>query len=451
MPNFARRKNNIHDLFYSKKRKLSVQQNFQRILAEEAAASTNENRVNNKFPPDEPMVECRAADEHMSERDKRNDGRGVADEPFSDSDASFVLARDDSMSSDDDDDQNDFIFDDMFGLEATDDGPTDDGQSLKTTSASRQGANVNGNPQVMMYQDEEEQPPTAEDDIEFTNLEVAELELLMLCDASGARRQFFDDLLTLLRRFHKKRIDITKAKGHASFMATMESKVKCPKPFSKKVEGRDVIYFPFFDSLQDLLRSSAFYDIDNLCANKAEQDCFNHFQPTTVADNSEIMSNEWASKMQDQLAADKDFDPDQDYFLALQVYGDKTGTDVNQRYPLEPWMFTLVALQLMARQDPKNWRHLGLKYTPSGTPTGTLGDQCSRTRKQESGDSKLGQRKLQEQHSSMDEMSSLKARRTALERCSCLTPQGACDEETSKGNQGSHICASCDKSNSHSS
>jgi hypothetical protein len=311
------------------------------------------------------MVESHDANEKMPERDNHNDGgQGLAEDPFSDSDASFVLARDDSMSSEDDDDQNDFIFDDIFGLEAMDDGTTDDGQSLKTTSASCHGANVDGNPQVMMYQDKEKTPPTAEDDIEFTNLEVVELELLMLCDASGTCRQFFDDLLTLLHWFHKKRIDITKAKGRASFMATMESKVKCPKPMSKKVEGCDVIYFPFFDSLsQDLLRSSAFYDIDNLCANKEEQDCFNHFQPTTVADNSEIMSNEWASKMQDQLAADEDFDPDQDYFLALQVYGDKTGTDVNQRYPLEPWMFTLVALQLMARQDPKNWQHLG--FIPS--------------------------------------------------------------------------------------
>jgi hypothetical protein len=121
MPNFARRKNNIQNLFYSKKRKLSIQQNFQRILAEEAATSANENRVNNKFPPDEPMVKHCAANEHMSERDNRNDGRGMADDPFSDSNASFVLARDDSMSSEDDDDQNDFIFDDMFGLEATDD------------------------------------------------------------------------------------------------------------------------------------------------------------------------------------------------------------------------------------------------------------------------------------------------------------------------------------------
>jgi hypothetical protein len=156
MPTFARRKENIHDLFTSKKRKLSAEQNFQRILAQEAATSANENRVNNKFPPHEPMVESRDANERMSERDNHNDGRGAADDPISDSGASFVLARDDSMSSEDDDDQNDFIFDDIFGLEAKDDGTTDDGQPLKTTSASRHGANVDGNPQVMMYPDEEE-------------------------------------------------------------------------------------------------------------------------------------------------------------------------------------------------------------------------------------------------------------------------------------------------------
>jgi hypothetical protein len=87
----------IYDLFYSKKRKLSIEQNFQRILAQDAAASANKNRVNNEFPPDEPMVESRDANECMSERDNHNDGQGAADDPFSDSDASFVLSRDDSM------------------------------------------------------------------------------------------------------------------------------------------------------------------------------------------------------------------------------------------------------------------------------------------------------------------------------------------------------------------
>jgi hypothetical protein len=64
MPNFACRKKNVHYFFTSKKRKLTVEQNFQRILAQEAATSANENRVNNEFPPNEPMVE---ADERTSE------------------------------------------------------------------------------------------------------------------------------------------------------------------------------------------------------------------------------------------------------------------------------------------------------------------------------------------------------------------------------------------------
>jgi hypothetical protein len=75
----------------------------------------------------------------------------------------------------------------------------------------------------------------------------------------------------------------------------------------------------------------------------------------TASDSSEIMSNEWASKTQDSLVVNENFDPDQDFFLPVQMYGDKTGTYVNQRYPLEPWMFTLAVLRLLARQDPKNW------------------------------------------------------------------------------------------------
>jgi hypothetical protein len=94
-----------------------------------------------------------------------------------------------------------------------------------------------------------------------------------------------------------------------------------------------------------------FYDIDNLCANREEQDHFKHFQPMTVADSGEIMSNEWASNTQDSIKEDKDFDSDQDFFLALMLYGDKTGTNINQWYPFEPWMFTLVLLWLMARED----------------------------------------------------------------------------------------------------
>jgi hypothetical protein len=113
-----------------------------------------------------------------------------------------------------------------------------------------------------------------------------------------------------------------------------------------------------------LLRSNVFYDINNLCANRDEQNCFGHFKPTAaLVDLGKIMSNEWASDTQRRIELEDDFDPDVDFFLPLQLYGNKTGTDVNQCYPLEPWMFTFALLQRKAREDLKNWRHLG--FLPS--------------------------------------------------------------------------------------
>jgi hypothetical protein len=68
MPNFAHRKKNVHYVFTSKKQKLTIEQNFQRILAQEAATSANENRVNNEFPPNEPMVKSHNGEEKVDAR-----------------------------------------------------------------------------------------------------------------------------------------------------------------------------------------------------------------------------------------------------------------------------------------------------------------------------------------------------------------------------------------------
>ncbi len=368
MPTFASRRNSR-----SKRRKLNVQRSLQRILAQELIADNNGNRVTNESLSDELMIESCDCEENsdasMAEpSDTRENGN------ISDGEISFVPPADESMSSDEEDDPNNLSFDEnnLFGFDlmlSKEEGMNDNQESVETAPAGLAANDMGETPQAMIYQDEDKTPPTAEDDVEFSDLEVAGLGLLCLCNNSGTSRQFFNDLLTLLRRFSKKGIDITKAKGHASFLAIMQSKVKCPKPASKKVDGCDVIYFPFFDSLQDLLRSSAFYDIDNLCANKAEQDCFHSFQPMTVADSSEIMSNEWAIQTQDSLVVEEDFDPEQDFFLALQMYGDKTGTNVNQCYRLEPWMFTLAVLQLMAREDPNNWQHLGFILSQDFAPS----------------------------------------------------------------------------------
>jgi hypothetical protein len=63
-----------------------------------------------------------------------------------------------------------------------------------------------------------------------TDREAATLELLLLCDDSGARRGFYDDLLALLCCFHLKKVDIMKANGRDSFVRKLEKKVKTPKP-----------------------------------------------------------------------------------------------------------------------------------------------------------------------------------------------------------------------------
>jgi Plavaka transposase len=124
------------------------------------------------------------------------------------------------------------------------------------------------------------------------------------------------------------------------------------------VGDRPVVYFPFLDSLRDLLLSTTFDDVDNLCVNKEEQDRFKPFQPVTNDDYGELMVKDWA---RESLEGIEDFDAEKDLFLPVMMYGDKTGTDVNQRYPLEPWMFTICILRRSTREKSKSWRHLGFQ------------------------------------------------------------------------------------------
>jgi hypothetical protein len=185
-----------------------------------------------------------------------------------------------------------------------------------------------------------DKPPLVQDaGIEWLALELASLELLSLCDDS--RCGFYHELLALLRRFQKKHINISRAKGRECLLKMIGLKVSAPAAKVTMVRDRPIVYFPFLDSLRDLLLSTTFDDIDNLCINKEEQDCFKPFKPVTNDDYGELMVKDWA---RDLLEGIEDFDVENDLFLAVMMYGDKTGTDVNQRYPLEPWMFTVCVL-----------------------------------------------------------------------------------------------------------
>jgi hypothetical protein len=78
--------------------------------------------------------------------------------------------------------------------------------------------------------DDTDKHPTVCQDVDFSKLEIETLELMSLCDRSGARCGFYDELLTLLRRFRKKKIDISRAKGWSSFVGIISNKVNAPKP-----------------------------------------------------------------------------------------------------------------------------------------------------------------------------------------------------------------------------
>jgi hypothetical protein len=218
IPTFASRKGLLKS---NKKQKLSIQQSFQRNFAQEFVATNDAIRGTNRATPNESMAESfntdaeDSPDEQMVEQghDNRKDGNN--------SDESYAPADDDSLFLVGEDDQ---------------DAPT-------VTCA-----------------DEEEYPPTAEENVKFTDLDVASRCLLQLCNNSGAHHGLYNNILAFLCRLVKKTVDITKAKGRASFIATMQAKVKCPRPASKKVRGRDVVYFPFIDLVQDLLRSNVFYN-----------------------------------------------------------------------------------------------------------------------------------------------------------------------------------------------
>jgi hypothetical protein len=72
------------------------------------------------------------------------------------------------------------------------------------------------------------------------------------------------------------------------------------------------------------------------------------------------MSKQWAN---DTFASPEDFDPNNDLFFPLVLYADKTGTDINQWYLLEPWMFTTPLLRRCIRESATSWQHLG--FLPS--------------------------------------------------------------------------------------
>ncbi len=72
----------------------------------------------------------------------------------------------------------------------------------------------------------------------------------------------------------------------------------------------------------------------------------------------ELWNTPWMRKT---FQTDKyiNFDPGNDIMLPVILYLDKTGTDVNQRYSLEPVLFSLAAIPREQRESRHSWHHFG--------------------------------------------------------------------------------------------
>jgi Plavaka transposase len=184
--------------------------------------------------------------------------------------------------------------------------------------------------------------------------ETASYKIMSLLDTAGAPRICYDRLVALLKTLSKQEgFDVKKALNRETLMRRMERRYKSrPRIESAVVNNQEVFRFNFHDTLQDLLHSSGkhLHEIlpDRVHANAVVIEGTEH----------ELWNTPW---MRNTFAMEQylDFDPKNDIMLPIILYMDKTGTDVNQRYSLEPVLFSVSAISREQRESRHSWRHLG--------------------------------------------------------------------------------------------
>jgi hypothetical protein len=194
-----------------------------------------------------------------------------------------------------------------------------------------------------------------EDKIEIDAQEQAMLDLLQLCQDAGTSLEFFDNLVTLLRRHGKKGFDIRKASRRQTFLDNLRKKISCPRPSIVQVGPYQVPKFNLLEQIIDLLKSVIFDDVGNLCVNLSPDKRFSTYQATAADAFVEVCASGWYRTTDQEFVNDHDLE----FLLPLIFYIDETGTDAFQRYPLEPLMFTFALIRRHMREKSGAWRHAG--------------------------------------------------------------------------------------------
>jgi hypothetical protein len=180
--------------------------------------------------------------------------------------------------------------------------------------------------------------------------ETASYQIMSLLDGSGAPRICYNRLVALLKKLSKREgFDVKKAINRETLMRRIESRYKSrPRIQRSLINQQEVFRFRFHDMLQDLLYSSSKHLHDIL--------------PTSINNLTETEPELWNTPwMRNTFTMGPyiEFDAKKDIMLPIVLYMDKTGTDVNQRYSLEPVLFTTAAIPREHRESRHSWRHLG--------------------------------------------------------------------------------------------
>lgn len=228
--------------------------------------------------------------------------------------------------------------------------------------------------------------------------------LMDLLDFANCPLYLLDEIVKIVQRHAKEGLNFanTTIPSRKAFLRHMDHKFDCPKPtttlipleyksYSPDDDGgidkfASVLKYDFTEQMADLMADAhVFGDLRNF---KGTIDPSHPFscKPHPAKEPyfiDEVVDGEWYRQTYQQVLSLHTGEVP--FFICPVIfYIDKTGTDVNQRYPLEPLLFTTAVLNRSARNLGSSWRVLGyvpnLQQSSSATKTADRGSELGRGR-----------------------------------------------------------------------
>jgi hypothetical protein len=236
------------------------------------------------------------------------------------------------------------------------------------------GANLVANNLQSIHSNESFNVPDYADD-----KDIPMLKIITAVRECGAPMKLVGVISKIIRdESHLGRLDVDRLTTHQTGMRRVQKmfpNLPLPKPVTITHERtvhemragaeRPSLTFPtfsFLGQLTDLLNDHVFSDLQNLVV-----DPFNRWDYYKIDScrhsTEEIQDGDWFQSIVEYVQSNplpNDNPEIPDFVFGIQGYIDKTGTDVNNRYTVEPLVFTLTLFTNKIRNSPKHWRVIAL-------------------------------------------------------------------------------------------